>query len=794
MPFAQQISFVYRPRWNNTVPSRLARSAASFLHCFVPVQVPLEQGDLDLLTGQLCGHLTMPPDAGFSSMVVDRDEAMAAFPPKNYAMAIEKANIYVDEIARDMYKHTPTELLRAGPYLRRLRDKGVTHDQAAGFLLYAATLSRWCPHAYEWAYYAITDPAAAKEVSDYLKAVGANSSSYGALLVETDTLQGRGVPGTDLPSDSAKRCNLAALKEDMLAELDPVALRSAVRRVLRHELRHRDGNYALDFPTLEEHWSSRWSWAVNGSHSSMVSKTVPMVGVRGKHVHKYHRRAWLESVRDDPRPNWEGKTFVSCNPKLECGKTRAIYACDTVSYLAFEHLMAPVERAWQGRRILLNPGKGGSIGLAERVKRCRDRSGVSMMLDYTDFNSHHTTSAQQILIEETCALTGYPPDLTAKLVRSFELQDIYLSGKRVGRSAGTLMSGHRCTTYINSVLNMAYLMVVLGEDFVLERQSLHVGDDVYLGARDYPDAGHIITEVMRSPLRMNKSKQSVGHVGTELTRVASNKRDSFGYLARATANLIAGNWYSDSVMDPLEGFTTMLAGCRTLANRGHGMKAPLLLESAVKRILGDDCPDDALLRRILLGDIAVNSGPQYSSSGRHVSIQVKAEFTTADDFGYSLVPKLATTTYLSSHASPLEIRTLTECGIDPSPSMVRSSWKKSLRIKDRCLERLVFGAVTTRPARGSIRAEDLLKQPKPHGCLLQFPLLVLAKDRIPDSELRRAVSDSGGRGWVEDIKLEAWGEYHPSMIVNTGMSFSDAAALSKRTDISVMTSTRRCYV
>nr|BBJ77936.1 RNA dependent RNA polymerase [Alternaria alternata victorivirus 1] len=718
---------------------------------------------------------------------------MTAFPPKNRAMSITKANMFLDEVARDCWRVWPGLLQQASPYLARLRDMKATHDQATAYLLYSVALSHHTIQAFRWAFYALSNPKGAKEVSNFLKAVGGNASSFGSLLVETDTLQGRDTPGTNLAEDAKKRTNLGAIKNDMLAEFDDDLLRSAVRRVIDLELAH-PGEEGYQFPTLADHWSSRWNWSVNGSHSALVGREIGSLPYPKERISKMHRRAWLECVEEDPRVGWDGHTYVSANPKLECGKTRAIYACDTRSYLAFEHLLATVERNWRGSRVILNPGRGGHIGMAERVARNRRRCGISLMLDYDDFNSHHTTRAMQIVIEETCSATSYPPDLAAPLIASLGKQDIYLDGKFVGRSAGTLMSGHRGTTYFNSVLNMAYLMCVLGEDYILARPSLHVGDDVYMGATTYTEVGHIVETVMASRLRMNPTKQSVGHVSTEFLRVASDARDSYGYLARAVATTVAGNWYTDRVLNPFEALTTMVTAARTLANRARSNLVPLLLGSAVKRVLGPDSPDDTMVDEILCGGLAINNGPVFSSGGTLRAVTVEPTIKSRDNAGYQELPCLSSNEFLSKCASPLETTILSEAGISVKKQMVMSSWSKSVNFRDADLLGLRFGTPTSHPAIGSVSAESLIKTRAPSGVLTKYPLLVLAKGRLPETALRVAVAAAGGNPNAPDIMLEAWGEYKHGCIVNTVLSYSDAAALSVRTACSVLTSTRRCYV
>lgn len=416
------------------------------------------------------------------------------------------------------------------------------------------------------------------------------------------------------------------------------------------------------------------------------------------------------------------------------------------------------------------------------------------MLDYDDFNSQHSTRAMQVVLEETCDATGYPAELAETLIQSLERQDIYLGSTLVGRCAGTLMSGHRATTYFNSVLNMAYLMVVLGDEYVLSHPSLHVGDDVYLGATDYADAGYIVERIIASPLRMNRSKQSVGHVSTEFLRVANTARDSYGYLARAVAGTVAGNWYSDRRLNAAEALTTMVTNARTLANRSRQSIAPLLLVSAVKRSLASASLDEATVSRLLTGEWAVNDGPQFISSGRHRSLPVTPVFTYRDQEGYGDLPCLASTSFLSKCASPLEVDTLTAAGISVKGQMVMSSWSKSVDFSGRPLETLRVGPLRSWEAVGSIPAEDALTHPKPHGVLLKYPLLVLAKSRLPERVLRTAVAAAGGNASARDIALEAWGEYSHGCIVRSVLSYSDAASLGRRVWESVLTSNRRCFV
>ncbi|AHH25155.1 RNA-dependent RNA polymerase [Ustilaginoidea virens RNA virus 3] len=795
LPLDEQMSYIYRPFWGSTRPPALARAALSYLGADMPIQVVLSDSDFKHILTYLPTSPDLPATVDVPAWVFTKAGTMQHFRPKAHAKAVTKANIFLDEVLRDARRLDANFVMAAWPYLDDLRSNGITHDQAVAFVLYAWALKGKTVDNLRWAHFCCSQRKEAKEVSNFLKAVGGNAHPLGAMMVETDTLAGRGTGESTLLEGAIERCDLAALRASKLAEFDENSLRRAIRRILVSEISRNDtGGYHLAFPALSDHWASRWRWAVNGSHSAEVDRQCgftppPLPGGR-----KYHRRAWLETRADDPRPGWDGTTYVSASDKLEHGKTRTILACDTRSYLAFEHLMGTVEKAWRGTRVILNPGKGGHIGMANRVERNRNRSGVSMMLDYDDFNSHHSNEAMKILVEETCQLTGYPAELAAPLIASFDKQRIYVAGKYVGVSRGTLMSGHRCTTYINSVLNMAYLMVVLGDDFVMERPTLHVGDDVFFGVRSYSEACYVARSVLASRLRMNRSKQSVGHVATEFLRVSSRARDSYGYLCRAISSCVSGNWVSDKLLDPYEALNTMLGSARTLMNRAISHDLPLLLASAIKRTVRADGLNDRLLTELLLGSVAVNNGPQFSSSGTHRIVWVQPQSRLLDPLDVSLLPRESTASYLVNCAQPIETQTLARVGISPVGTMLASSYAKSLDYARTQTFRLSFSAVHTYRAVGSTTAELALASPKPRGILNQYPLLVLVKHRLPENVLREVVATVGGNGHAERIVVEAWGEYRHGCIINSVLSFSDASALGKRVKASVLTSGRHCYV
>nr|QFX68259.1 RNA dependent RNA polymerase [Bipolaris maydis victorivirus 2] len=793
--FSDQISYIYKPSWGGRKPTPLRRAALSFLCAEVPVQVPIPASSLWQLVDATCQVPELPVRMDMKwKWAKNAGTTVERYPLKKNPAASNKVNLFLYEVARDLARKDVNALRTGLTYLEWLRGQQVVYnDQATAVLLYGYCLSRYHPHGWRHAVAAILPSSYAKGLSVFGKAVGINGTPVGAMLVEATVLLGRDVAPIDLTEEAWMRVTTEGVSK-VVAPYPEDVMRRAVRKNLLSELKRSGDSYKLEFPSLEDHWATRWRWAVNGAHSGLIYKRNPSLRTPLPGFDRVHRRAWLETVKDDPRPSWDGKTYVSASPKLELGKTRAIFACDTINYLAFEHLMSTVEANWRGERIILNPGKGGHLGMANRVRAERNRSGVSLMLDYDDFNSHHTTDSMRIVLEELCEITGYPPELAAKLIRSLDDEHIYVGGKYMGRVLGTLMSGHRLTTFFNSVLNKAYLDIELGDDIMDNNVSLHVGDDVYLGVRSYKEADTVLARIRASRLRMNPAKQSVGHVSTEFLRIASESRYSYGYLARSVASITSGNWVSEARLAPLEALNSMLNSARSLANRSGLADAPLLLVSSVSRMAILESKDDALIRDLLLGKIALGNGPQFQSSGMYRYVDIKPEFKRVDDHGYGVLPLEATHLYLTTAATELETEVLIRAGVSVEEDMARASYAKSSAQSLLMEERLVIKNIAQKPVVGVEWAEMVLRQPRAIGLLTPYPLLLLARARLPERLVRYALHKAGGDYNTPYLEYDAWGEYAHGCVIDTVMSYTDASALGSRTAAGVLTSATRMYV
>jgi hypothetical protein len=104
---------------------------------------------------------------------------------------------------------------------------------------------------------------------------------------------------------------------------------------------------------------------------------------------------------------------------------------------------------------------------------------------------------------------------------------------------GTLFSGWRLTTFINTALNYVYLKHS-GIDHLTKR-SIHNGDDVYAGISNLQQACELVKRAKSINVRANVTKMSIGTIA-EFLRVDVKAKDSTmaQYLTRACATFVHG--------------------------------------------------------------------------------------------------------------------------------------------------------------------------------------------------------------------------------------------------------------
>lgn len=391
-------------------------------------------------------------------------------------------------------------------------------------------------------------------------------------LTELSTLQGRGCEGKAPEEDSRHR--LDAEPNPHEARPDEQQLRKAIRKIYTEEFRR------CGYPdSFADHVYSSPFWCKNGSH----------------HHPKYnnYRTRFDFCASDDLGAvlNENPAVYITQAQKLEHGKTRYIYNCDTVSYLYTDYVLHYVEENWANASVLLDP----SVMPANRLATLDAKEFC--MIDYTDFNSQHSIRSMQIVFEELLPLLPSPLQPACQWV-IHSLANMWLG---THRWTSTLPSGHRATTFINSVLNKAYL-----SPYINGIKSFHCGDDVLLcGEADYAALLHAI------PYELNPTKQSYGR-RLEFLRVHGDRHGVHGYPARATASLCSGNWLNYNKYDWTPSLVSVLNQMNTITQRAS---LPHCFLSTLQGEIVERYPDViGCLTAIIQCRVGASDLPCYESS------------------------------------------------------------------------------------------------------------------------------------------------------------------------------------
>ncbi|AOM63180.1 RNA-dependent RNA polymerase [Eimeriavirus ni] len=718
-----------------------------------------------------------------------RSRLQARFPRKQMSQATSKVNVFLDSLLMDLAAYDPTGCSLSLSILDTVPAGTLYEDQVCGAVLHAFSLCHGRAGATLLLILVLGLAAGGtplQGLSDVLKATGSNTSFEWAHFCELHCLLGRGAGELDLKEDAARRCRP---KPDMEVEVDPVKLETAVRAVLAEEL----GTDNLIIDDLDRHWDRRFEWCVAGAHAASVNQCggfscVPSCGPGGR---KMTRRMAMEYVEGNPLHSWDGEVKVSVIPKLEHGKIRAIYSCNTISYAIFSRVLRPAERKWAGRRVIVDPGAGGNYGMFKRIRTAWPRSlPVAVMLDYADFNSQHTLGAQQTVIR--CLLERCPGISAAEketMIASFDRMYIYHSGALVGRCRRSLMSGHRGTSFINSVLNAAYLRVVLGEDGYAKLQSFHVGDDVLIFARDERSGYEIIQAMTAAGFHLQAKKQSVGRAGFEFLRMAGTRRAARGYLARSVASTVSGSWTSDERLGAIASLHNAVQQARSLINRSGNMDCyKLLLRSAYART---SLPL-SILGEVLSGQVAVGAGPVYRADGHYYNREVLeldlAREHHVDSIPWRKLARHATSDYFARGRADLEEHAMFLVGYKPWLAALRSTYGDLAGVLnepgpddgDDTPRAVALGVKRMFTKSGVVSLDTELDKPVQRGLLVHYPIIVLLQHSLDNNQIGELLRAAGHLCEPGAERIAAFGDVKLGSVINGWLPYSDAAALGAR--------------
>jgi hypothetical protein len=713
--------------------------------------------DLKSLTGMLKALLSKVDSFDRLSLADVLSDDRSYFPLKNNPAAKTKVNLFLRDVLGDLVTFKPQLLDEITLLL--MHSKGLCNDTVTGMVTwFVATRERLGPTAWIVAVL-IRDLKVMSELNTMVKSFGVLGASGLELLAEMGSILGRGSTVLDVHSDIIGRVDKKVFLRDKVAKISQSELKVALEEIRKYEL-------PMDpkWPDADTHWKKRWAYTKSGSHSKRIERLAlgDIVTQKGQVT----RREFAEAVERNLIAYGEPSVHAGVSLKLEAPKTRAIYGCDSISYFTFDFLLQPIERDWVGKRVLLKPSR--SDALEDYSRWGSQLETYKVMLDYDDFNSQHSIESMQSVFEIFCS--GAPPEILDWALKSFS--NAYIWGDPANPegqlSVGTLFSGHRATSFINSVLNAAYLRVLMGRDF-WALKSWHTGDDVLITTSRVDLVDTIVRTCLDGRLRINPAKQSIGRVNAEFLRVSFNRERGVGYFSRCVGSLISGNWVQLKLLDELEFVDSILGQCWTIVNRSGVRWLPVLIYSTFKRRVPTLAP---YAKELLLGEASFNGSPLRAPSQLEY-LELRSHIAVARKRAFRDLPAAATQDYLDNFVDGRILEKIEVTRGQLKRLMLEASYKgeteatKGITVPESEVRRI---ASVMRYCGGKLR--------KRRGVLESlFPISFMRG--LMDVKLTEAVLVGLGKALEADIMDQAWATRVFPVAAFTNIPYSSARSLGR---------------
>lgn len=748
--------------------------AYALLGCRLPQQVIITENAIHRVLLVLAGSDritidTNEPPKKFSEKIEKQKKLLRI--KKDHPGALKKVNLWATDVMASTRAEDPLFMINMDYYYNFFVEKEITNDHYCAILCMCYVLWKNGHTDFSYIVPIMINSDLAKILTIIVKASGTNGTTYGAGYCEWQTLLGRGIGQVDWEKDMKHRL---IFDRDKVTSITYETIRKNVRVVLSREI----GRNLPIFEDLNEYWGRRWAWCANGAHNKVIDR-IAQTEYSLNLPNSVHRRVFSEETNFSPL-DWNGRSYATTAEKLEHGKSRALYSVDTLTYIMFNHLLAPVEKVWRNKKVILDPGSGGHHGVVNKVTELMSRNKYNVMIDFEDFNSQHRLDAMAAVIEELCIYVGYDIEITKLLVNSIYDNKVYHRGICQGEGKSGLYSGHRFTSFMNSVLNNVYLMAC--HEHFEDLDSLHVGDDVYLAVNNLNYVDTITMNMRANNIRAQRIKQSIGQHTSEFLRSAITFNFSIGYVARSISSLVSGNWENEAKLDGEQALRMMLQNLWTIRNRSQIDMSHVCYPVFTRYYT----TNANLMKSILRHEVSVDGSPvrgkvcnfqSYTIVKERSAMMVEKENEKRIAYANKLrtVKGYATREYLSNNLTPVEMQILRHRAVDPTPLMLDASYSKTLTdtVDDTltCAYSFAYkGLVKTTSLNVSEERAELMRR----GPIINhFPVLSLIKDHLTRADMR-LITDEVGIDVPEFLlRLAVMGSDSLGAIVLSSVAFGD---------------------
>jgi hypothetical protein len=292
--------------------------------------------------------------------------------------------------------------------------------------------------------------------------------------------------------------------------------------------------------TWKSFWASRWQWSASGSIHSQYAEDLKDLPKEQYLKNKFIALS-MQPERDfDHFANRKPALHAWSSIKYEWGKQRAIYGTDLTSYIMAHFAFYNCEDCLP---VQFPVGKKARPSFVRGRVNATLENAIPFCIDFEDFNSQHSIGSMKAVIQ--AYMDVHQEQLTEEQLVAMEwtkrsLDDTWILDNMGTKTQyavkGTLMSGWRLTTFINSVLNYLYTKKILTGTNTNYR-SVHNGDDVMLGCNNFELARVAVKNGMRNKIRLQRTKCSFGGLA-EFLRVDHISGESGQYITRNISTLM----------------------------------------------------------------------------------------------------------------------------------------------------------------------------------------------------------------------------------------------------------------
>jgi len=517
--------------------------------------------------------------------------------------------------------------------VRKLRGMSEMHQAAlAGFMIWLNTLPDHLMRLVDklecWESQNISQLAKTLKADVRRVKLMQNNYEHSLLpLFEAEVLVNRGVGGVNWAQERENRT-----RPDVAVISEEECYSEAVKILAEGKSDHG----RVKTMSWNKYWKQRWQYTPTGSIKSQYKED--LVDMPGDFRLK-NKFVALNTTNITDFESWISRKpsiHAWSSTKYEWGKERAIYGCDLTNFVLTNFCMYECEEKLPA---YFPVGRRAEPRYVNRLLDGILDGHEAFCFDFEDFNSQHSTSSMRAVLRAYADVYGLQMSEDQRRAMSWVIQSVddmvvhdNIGGTGDYKAHGTLFSGWRLTTFINSVLNAVYTKKIYEPTEARHvLTSAHNGDDVIIGVNNAKQAQGMLRNSLKYRIRAQPAKCVLTGVA-EFLRVDRSSDTGGQYLARAVATLVHSRIESGAAVSLADSVRSNETRLSEFVDRQGNLETALRLRDRyLERVSGvyGNSKEEAV---ILLETSSVIGGLCMSRQARvDYTIKIKSEEEEEDE-------------------------------------------------------------------------------------------------------------------------------------------------------------------